>query len=52
MSNEEFEKFVEQFCDGYCKFPYICKTQEQLETACDNCPITKIAELKEKEVAE
>ena len=42
MSDKEFEKFAERFCDGYCKFPYICKTQDQLKTVCESCPIQEL----------
>lgn len=44
MNNPEYEKLVERFCDGYCKFPYICKDEEQLETVCEACPIVKMAD--------
>lgn len=52
MTDAEFEKTVEQFCDGYCKFPYICKDEEQLHSKCDCCPIVKLVEEKESEVTE
>ena len=44
MTEQEFEKTVEQFCDNYCKFPYICKDEEQLHAVCDCCPIVELAE--------
>ena len=44
MSDVEFEKTVERFCDNYCKFPYICKDEEQLHAVCDCCPIVELAE--------
>ncbi|MBO5019052.1 MAG: hypothetical protein J6D52_00150 [Clostridia bacterium] len=48
MNDQEYEKLVEPFCDSYCKFPYICKDEEQLETVCEACPIVKMAERTEK----
>ena len=48
MNDQEYEKLVELFCDSYCKFPYICKDEEQLETVCEACPIVKMAERTEK----
>ena len=42
MSDEKYEKLCERFCDGYCKFPYICKTEEDLESKCESCPICEM----------
>ena len=50
MNDQEYEKLVERFCDSYCKFPYICKDEEQLETVCTDCPIVKMANIIESEV--
>ncbi len=47
MNEVDFERIAERFCDGYCKFPYICKEAEQLETVCEGCPITKLSDLIE-----
>lgn len=44
MNEQEYEKLVEKFCDSYCKFPYICKDEEELETVCADCPIVKMAD--------
>lgn len=48
MNDQEYEKLIEPFCDSYCKFPYICKDEEQLETVCESCPIVRLAEKIEK----
>ena len=48
MGEADFESFAERFCDGYCKFPYICETQEEMETICDSCPLKELEELIEK----
>lgn len=48
MNDQEYEKLVERFCNSYCKFPYICKDEEQLETVCESCPIVKMANRIEK----
>lgn len=44
MTEQEFEKTVKRFCDGYCKFPYICKDEEQLHAVCDCCPVVELVE--------
>lgn len=44
----DFEKTVEQFCDRYCKYPYICADEEKLQEVCENCPICKLAERVEE----
>ena len=44
----DFEKEVERFCDGYCKFPLITKTQDVLDAKCESCPIVKIVERLEE----
>lgn len=48
MNDQEYEKLVEPFCDSYCKFPYICNDEEQLETVCAGCPIVKMADRTER----
>lgn len=30
---------VEDFCDDYCRFPYECNTQEELDKKCYNCKL-------------
>lgn len=42
MSEADFEKMAEQFCDGYCKFPYICGSEDELRAKCENCPIMQL----------
>lgn len=44
----DFEKEVETFCDNYCKFPEVCREQEELEEKCNNCPIVKLVERLEQ----
>lgn len=44
----DFEKEVEQFCDNYCKYPQICKGQDELEEKCDVCPICCLVERLEQ----
>ncbi len=41
---EQFETLVEPFCDKYCKFPFKCKTEEELEKACTDCQAQKLVE--------
>ena len=48
MNDQEYEKLVERFCDSYCKYPYSCKDEEELETVCVDCPIVKMADRIEK----
>lgn len=45
MLEQELEAMRQVFCDEYCKYPLICKTQEKLDDICDECPLSKLAEL-------
>ena len=31
------EETAEKFCDNYCKYPYVCKTQDELDEVCEQC---------------
>lgn len=35
------ESDMEIFCDDYCRYPYICVYQEDLERICDSCQLGK-----------
>ncbi len=43
-SNMDFEKTVEMFCDGFCKYPYTCADEDELREKCENCPICELVE--------
>ena len=45
MDKEKLEKLTGEFCDQYCRFPYICQDEEALETVCENCPMNGLFEL-------
>lgn len=45
MNKEELEKVTGEFCDKYCRFPYICADEESLDTVCEGCPMNKLFEL-------
>lgn len=45
MLEQELEAMRELFCDKYCKYPLICNTQDKLDGICDECPLSKLAEL-------
>lgn len=45
MTEIRFEKIAERFCDGYCKFPDICASQDEMEAKCAACPINSLEEL-------
>lgn len=49
MLEQELEAMRELFCDSYCKYPLICKSQDEIDGICDNCPLNKLAELVNKE---
>ena len=45
------ESLAGEICDRYCKFPFICRNQENLDSVCEACPLNeliKIAEGKNK----
>lgn len=33
------EETAEKFCDNYCKYPYLCKSQDELDEVCDHCEV-------------
>lgn len=33
-------KTAEEICDGYCKYPGSCTSDEELQDICEQCPIT------------
>lgn len=41
---QTIEAFAGLICDNYCKFPVICKTEDDLELACVGCPIENLLE--------
>ncbi len=45
MLEQELEAMRQVFCDNYCKYPYICESEEHMEGICDECPLNKLAEL-------
>lgn len=45
MTTQEFESLREKFCDNYCKYPYICETEEEIDGICDKCPLNELAEI-------
>lgn len=32
-------------CDYCCRFPYICRNQQELENVCQECPVTRLVNL-------
>lgn len=41
----------ENFCDKYCKYPYLSLNQDTLDSICDNCPMHKLQEaVNEKDI--
>ena len=45
MSEIDFEKIAERFCDDYCKFPHLCNHEEVMKAVCAGCPIRKLEEM-------
>lgn len=48
MLEQELEALRENFCENYCKYPFICKTQDELDGICEECPLDKLAEIVNK----
>ena len=46
MTEVEFEALAEQFCDGFCKYPDMRLSEEEMRGRCEECPLNRI----EKEV--
>ena len=45
MTEKELEELTGEFCDKYCKFPFVCTDEETLESACNVCPMNKLFDL-------
>lgn len=45
MLEQELEAIRQVFCDEYCKYPLICKTQDEMDGICEECPLSKLAEM-------
>jgi len=45
MNSKELQKITEEFCDRYCKYPFICSKQDDLDAICEECPMNKLFEL-------
>lgn len=45
ITAEDVEKLSSEFCDRYCKYPYICKDEDALDEVCDGCPMNKLFEI-------
>ena len=35
----------ENFCDKYCKYPYLSLNQDTLDNICEHCPMCKLTEV-------
>lgn len=35
------QETAEKICDGYCKYPYLCKSQDELDEVCEQCFIVE-----------
>lgn len=44
MTELEAEDLISEICDKYCRHPYELE-QEELDEACSQCPVTKLAKL-------
>ena len=44
---KEAKKIAELFCDGFCKWPHLCQSEDELQTEhCDkDCPLLKMLNL-------
>ena len=43
IHKECLEEVVSQICDYYCKWPYVCQSDERLHEAhCSKCPLEKL----------
>lgn len=44
MDKERLEELTGEFCDRYCKYPYVCTDEETLDTVCEDCPMNRMVE--------
>lgn len=42
------EDLLSEFCDHYCRWPWVCMNQDRLDVHCDACPLPKLLD-QEKE---
>ena len=40
--SEIIEEVVVKICDDYCKYPDICKKEDDLMKICDECPLNRL----------
>lgn len=45
-------KAAEQICDKYCRYPFECKAQDELDEHCDSCPLVNLLNIGKKEEGE
>lgn len=38
------EEMCELMCDNYCRYPEETRDQEELDTICESCPLSKLQE--------
>ena len=40
--SEIIEEVCVKICDDYCKYPMLCKREDDLLKICDECPLNKL----------
>lgn len=33
---------VSEMCDGFCHWPFVCASEDELDEHCDKCPLNKL----------
>ena len=39
---EIIEEVIVKMCDDYCKYPNMCRKEDDLMKICDECPLNKL----------
>lgn len=49
MEKAKAEELISEFCDHYCRWPWVCMNQDRLDVHCDACPLPKLLEQEDEE---
>lgn len=50
LLNDVLKELHTVVCDSYCKYPYECENEEQIQCVCENCMVSKYLDTISKEI--
>ena len=36
------DEVASEMCDGFCHWPFVCASEDELDEHCDKCPLNKL----------